>query len=119
MAREFGGKIYDGIFRIREVSSERDPSAYVQGSSRRLSCKIYESSADKTCVSVVECVYKCPPGAIDRTTYEIDEKKCIRCFACVRVCCKGEKITLKNAALVKKVLETAGGKRKEPEWQII
>ncbi|MGI6765606.1 MAG: 4Fe-4S binding protein [Lentihominibacter sp.] len=124
MAREFGGKIYDAVSSgIREVSLPKETLPLMsrvlpEGSAARFT-KV--PAVDKNlCTSCGMCVYKCPSGAIDRTTYEIDEEKCIRCFACVRVCAvKARKVSLKNAVLVKKVLETAGGKRKEPEWQII
>lgn len=41
---------------------------------------------DDICIECRECYAHCPNDAIDFTTLHIDDQKCIRCFACVRIC---------------------------------
>ncbi len=119
IAHEFGEKIYETVSSgISEISLPEEELPLMSrmlpdGSAARFT-KIPE--VDKNlCTSCGMCVYKCPPGAIDRSSYEIDADKCIRCFACVRVCgVNARKISLRNASLVRKFFNTKGGKRKEP-----
>jgi ferredoxin len=42
----------------------------------------------KICNCCGVCAKQCPMMAIDPFTYQIDEKRCIRCYACVRGCPK-------------------------------
>ena len=44
------------------------------------------------CNSCGACARKCLVGAIDINTLEINEQKCLRCYACVKVCPKAARI---------------------------
>jgi ferredoxin len=43
---------------------------------------------ESTCVGCHYCFYECPAGAISwgDDKYEIDQKKCIHCGTCAKVC---------------------------------
>lgn len=45
------------------------------------------------CNACRSCARKCPMGAIDQKTLEISEQKCLRCYACVKICPTAARIT--------------------------
>ena len=62
------------------------------------------------------CVKFCPVGAIDESTLEINEDKCLRCFSCVKRCVKkARKIIYKPDFIVSKVLKMKNKIAKEPK----
>ena len=71
--------------------------------------------ADKSiCNDCGACAYFCPMGAINQDTLEINEDKCIRCFACVKRCPKkARKIIYKKKLLVVNVLRFRSRVKKE------
>lgn len=66
-----------------------------------------------SCNSCGACARKCPAGAIDLKTLEINEQKCIRCYACVKNCLKAARITEFRLPIFRAVFNHAGIKRKE------
>ena len=64
------------------------------------------------CAGCGACRMKCPVDAIDES-YGIDEKKCLRCFACVSACGLGaRKIEYKLGFLVRSMLNTSNKRAK-------
>jgi len=62
---------------------------------------------NKNCVGCKKCINLCPRGAINES-YEIEENKCIRCFACVKKCkFDAREINYKISFLVKNVLKNS------------
>ncbi len=59
------------------------------------------------------CVESCPVGAIDPKTLKVDEKKCIRCFACISVCHCGARITGFKNVLFDTIFKELGKKEKK------
>ncbi|MHA1674922.1 MAG: EFR1 family ferrodoxin [Promethearchaeota archaeon] len=71
------------------------------------------------CVECRECFAHCPTDAIDFTTLEIDEERCFRCYACVRVCAFGARnITLRMSPEMQERFERAVEQRLPPEFFI-
>lgn len=60
------------------------------------------------------CIQFCPLGAINKDTLDINEDKCIRCFACVKKCPrKARKIIYKKKLLVVNILRFKSRVKKE------
>jgi len=69
-------------------------------------------AADDRCAGCGACRIKCPADAIDES-YGIDEKKCLRCFACVSACGLGaRKVEYKLGFLVRSMLNSSNRKAK-------
>ena len=129
-AKTFGSEIYHlckyhkdtgEAFKSVQLPYEEVPASLEKpekASERTINPFVETPVIDKSlCNSCGMCIYKCPPGAIDRVSYDISEDKCIKCFACVRVCAKkARKITLRNEELFRNRLMLKGEKRREPEW---
>lgn len=67
------------------------------------------------CNSCGACVRKCPVVAIDVETLDISENKCLRCYACVKVCQKGARTAGLRLPVFKTIFYHAGLKRKESQ----
>ena len=65
------------------------------------------------CNNCKACTLRCPVGAIDYETLEICEKKCIRCYACVKGCPKSARRAEFRLNLFEKIFGLIGSKRKE------
>ena len=62
------------------------------------------------------CVKFCPVGAINESTLEVNEDRCLRCFSCVKRCVKkARKIIYKPNFIVSKVLKMKNKIAKEPK----
>ena len=69
------------------------------------------------CVECRECFAHCPTDAIDFTTLEIDEKRCIRCYSCVKVCAFGARqINLQMTPEMGERFKHAVDQRLSPEF---
>lgn len=66
-----------------------------------------------------QCVTRCPMGAIDKSTLQVDSKACIRCCACVK-CCNKKARTLRFRLNfpVSRMLNLGAGKMKQPRIYI-
>jgi len=80
---------------------------------------IKQPVADKAlCNRCGVCVLKCPIGAIDLTTLEINEKDCLRCYACVKGCPQKARRAEFRFGFFGAIFKTIGGKRKESRFYI-
>lgn len=73
--------------------------------------------ANKNCIYCRKCWPVCPVGAIDKNNPELVQvDKCIRCYACVKVCTfDGREIPNNPLEKIVNFLETSCIERKEPE----
>ena len=68
---------------------------------------------NSSCTNCRRCILKCPMGAIDESLF-IDEEKCLRCFACVRICGKkAREIKYRKRILVTTMLNMKNRVKKE------
>jgi ferredoxin len=66
---------------------------------------------DRTlCNSCGACVKRCPLGAIDPVSLEIDERKCMRCLACVQICSQNARTGEFRARVFKSIFAKIGKK---------
>jgi ferredoxin len=65
------------------------------------------------CNACGACARKCPMGAINPNTLEIIEQKCLRCYACVKVCPKMARISEFRLPVFRSVFRYIGAKKKE------
>lgn len=59
------------------------------------------------------CAMLCPVGAIDLETLQINEKECLRCYACVKGCPKSARRAEFRIKLFGKIFSKLGSKRKD------
>lgn len=73
--------------------------------------------ANKECIFCRKCWPVCPVGAIDKRNPELVQvEKCIKCYACVKVCTFNGREFLNNPLKdIINFLETTCSQRKEPE----
>lgn len=68
---------------------------------------------DRTlCNSCGACIKRCPLGAIDPVTLVIDERKCLRCLACVQICSQNARNWEFRARAFQKIFARIGEKPK-------
>ncbi|BCZ48326.1 ferredoxin [Clostridium gelidum] len=112
-AEIFGAEIVEKLKRINEISDIHIKipegkielmAKVVSKNSARMFTK--QPMVDKSiCNDCGVCVYFCPMAAINQDTLDINEDKCIRCFACVKRCPKkAREIIYKKKLLVTNVL---------------
>ena len=65
------------------------------------------------CNACGACARKCPVGAINQNTLEICEQKCLRCYACVKVCPNAARTAEFSLPVFSSVFRHIGIKRKE------
>jgi ferredoxin len=65
------------------------------------------------CNACQTCFNSCPMEAIDSSSLIIDEKKCIRCYACIKACAKSARIAKFRLQLFEIIFRHIGRKRKE------
>jgi ferredoxin/flavodoxin len=58
------------------------------------------------------CSNSCPVGAIDSASLQIDEQKCMRCYACVKVCPKSARAAKFRLHVFGQIFKFIGKKRK-------
>lgn len=66
-----------------------------------------------SCNACGACARKCPVGAIDLKTLEINESKCLRCYACVNICPQEARTAGLRLYVFRIIFYHAGMKRKE------
>lgn len=119
-AREFGRQIAE------KLSAPPVTSLTFPGHLQLMSYLLPEGSAagfahppnfdPARCNHCGRCANSCPVGAIYPVSMAVNDSKCLRCFACVRVCPQNARsIQLKHAWLVKRVLKNAATHRQEPQ----
>ena len=123
-ARRFGSQIRAKLEGITQAGSP--PSVELPGRLPLLARIVPENSASRfthtpharvnDCTGCGICAKVCPVEAIDEVTFQVDEHKCVRCFACVRTCPESaRRIRLRKQWLVHRVLHKAVTHRTEPE----
>lgn len=65
------------------------------------------------CNTCQACFNSCPMEAIDLSSLQIDEKKCIRCYACIKACAKSARVSKFRLPLFEIIFRHIGRKRKE------
>ena len=68
---------------------------------------------DRTlCNSCGACAKRCPLGAIDPVSLDIDERKCLRCLACVQICSQNARMWEFRAQAFQSIFARIGRKPK-------
>lgn len=66
---------------------------------------------DRTlCNSCGACTKRCPLGAIDPSSLDIDERKCLRCMACVQICSQNARTGEFQTRVLKSIFGNLGKK---------
>ncbi len=122
-AKLFGNDMKQKIAKVQQaadlpelsISGKRPLMAKILPlNSSRMFAHIPEVNLD-FCTHCGICIVKCPFGAIDADTLAIDKEKCLRCFACVKVCKpQARKIKYKKKPLVVRFLTNVNRCQKEP-----
>jgi ferredoxin len=123
-AKEFGRRIKNKLSgsSISEIEDKIIPGSLPlfarfipKNGAKRISNK---PKININCTKCNACIFLCPMNAINYKL-EIDNRKCIRCFSCVKKCSvKGRDIVYKKALIVKPILKKIGKTNKTNNYYI-
>ncbi|MHA1680767.1 MAG: 4Fe-4S dicluster domain-containing protein [Promethearchaeota archaeon] len=69
----------------------------------------------RLCNNCGACVISCPTGSINKDDLFINNKTCIRCFSCVKIChASARMVEYKTPRLLKAFFKKNAGRRREP-----